>query len=54
LNDTHHLYDWGFFLSLCKSSGLSMNCVGASKPLTVVIKDGNLPVMVLSPLIFPE
>jgi hypothetical protein len=54
LRDTSHFYDWGLFLPLCKSSGLSMNCIGANKPLTVIVKHGDLPVMVLSPRIFSE
>jgi hypothetical protein len=54
LNDAGHLYERGFLLSLSKSSGLGMNCIGASKPLTVIVKQSNLPVMMLSPSIFRE
>jgi hypothetical protein len=54
LNDAGHLYERGFLLSLSKSSGLSMNCVGASKPLTVIVKHSHLPMMVFSPSVFPE
>jgi hypothetical protein len=54
LGDASHFYDWGLFLPLCKSSGLSMNCIGANKPLTVIVKHSGLPVMVLSPRIFSE
>ncbi len=53
-DDAGHLYDWGLFLPLCKSSGLSMNCVGAREPLAVNVKNGHLPVVVFSPLVFPE
>jgi transaldolase len=35
LGDASHFYDWGLFLPLCKSSGLSMNCIGANKPLSL-------------------
>jgi hypothetical protein len=31
-----------------------MNCISASKPLPVIVKHSNLPVMVLSPPIFRE
>jgi hypothetical protein len=47
-------HNWGFFLPLCKSSGLSPNCVGASEPLPVLVKHSHLPVMVFSPFVFPE
>jgi hypothetical protein len=53
-DDSGHFYNWGFFLSLCKSSGLSMNCVGAREPLTVLVKQSHLPVMVFSPSVFLE
>jgi len=53
-DDAGHFYNWGLFLPLCKSSGLSMNCVGAREPLAVIVKNGHLPVMVFSPLVFPE
>ena len=54
MNDAGHLYERGFLLSLSKSSGLGMNCIGASKPLTVIVKHSNLPVLVLPPTIFPK
>jgi hypothetical protein len=53
-DDAGHFYDWGLSLPLRKCSGLSVNCVGASEPLTVIVKQGHLPVMMLSPCIFPE
>jgi hypothetical protein len=53
-DDAGHFYDWGLFLPLCKSSGLSMNCVGASEPLPVLVKHCHLPVMVFSPSVFLE
>jgi hypothetical protein len=54
LGDASHFYDWGLFLPLCKSDGLSMNCIGPSKPLTVIVKHSNLPMMMFSSFIFPE
>ena len=51
-DDAGHFYDWGLLLPLCKSSGLSMNCVGAREPLAVIVKNSHLPVMVFSPLVF--
>jgi hypothetical protein len=53
-DDAGHFYDRGLFLPRRKCSGLSVNCVGASEPFTVIVKQGHLPVMVLSPRIFPE
>jgi hypothetical protein len=53
-DDAGHFYDGGLFLPLRKSSGLSMNCVGASKPLPVLVKHSHLPMMVLPPSVFPE
>jgi hypothetical protein len=53
-DDAGHSYDWGLFLPLGKFIGLSMNCVGASKPLPVFVKHCHLPVMVFSPLVFRE
>jgi hypothetical protein len=52
LNDAGHFHDRGFRLPLCKTSGLSMNCVSASKPIPVFVKQSHLPVMVFSPLVF--
>jgi hypothetical protein len=51
-DDADHFYDWGFFLPLCKSSGLGMNCVSAGEPLPVLVKHSHLPVMVFSPSVF--
>jgi hypothetical protein len=53
-DDAGHFYDWGFLLPLCKITGPLMIRVHASKPLTVIVKQGHLPVMVLSPCVFPE
>ena len=53
-NDAGHFHNWGFSLPLCKSSGLSTNCVGASKPLAVRVKHRHLLVMVFPPTVFPE
>ena len=52
LGDAGDFYDRGFLLPLCKTGGLSMNCIGANKPLTVMVKQSNLPVMVFSPSVF--
>jgi hypothetical protein len=54
LNDASHFHDRIFPLPLCKSSGLGMNCIGAGKPLTVIVKQGHLPMMVFSPSVFSE
>jgi len=54
LNDADHFYNRGFLLPFRKSSGLGMNCVGASKPLTALIKHSHLPVVMLPPCVFPE
>jgi hypothetical protein len=53
-DDAGHFYDWGLFLPLCKSSSLLMIRVHPSEPLTVIVKQGHLPVMVLPPCVFPE
>jgi len=53
-DDAGHFYDWGLFLSLCKISGLLMIRVHASKPLTVIVKQSQLPVVVLPPRVFSE
>jgi hypothetical protein len=53
-DDSGHSYDWGLFLPLCKRSSLLMIRVHASKPLTVIVKQGYLPVMMLPPCVFPE
>jgi hypothetical protein len=53
-NDAGHFYDWGLFLPLCKCSGPLMIRVGATEPLTVIVIDSRLPMMVLSPCVFPE
>ena len=54
LNDPSHFHNRGFLLPLCKCCGLGMNCVGAGKPLAIIVKHGHLPVMVLAPRVFPE
>jgi hypothetical protein len=54
LRNANHFHDGRFLLPLCKSIGLRMDRVGPGKPLTVIVKDGNLPMMVLSPPIFLE
>jgi hypothetical protein len=54
LCDASHSYNWRLFLPLCKACGLFMVCVHADKPLTVIVKQSNLPVMVFSPLVFRE
>ena len=53
-DDAGHFYNWGLFLPLCKFIGLGMNCVSASEPLTVLIKQRHLPVVVLSACVFLE
>lgn len=53
-NDAGHLYKLGLFLPLGKFLGLSPNCVSAGEPLTVRVKQSHSPVMVHSPLVFPE
>jgi hypothetical protein len=52
LGDASHFYDWGLFLPLCKSSSLLMIRVHASEPLTVLVKQSHLPMMVFSPCVF--
>jgi hypothetical protein len=54
LGDASHFHDRRFLLSICKVSGLLMIRVDATKSFAVVIKDGDLPVMVLTPPIFSE
>jgi hypothetical protein len=54
LSDAGHFNDWGLSLPICKGSGLVMIRVLATKVLAVLVKHGHLPVMVLSPLVFPE
>lgn len=53
-NDASHLYKLGLFLPLGKFLGLGPNRVSAGEPLTVRIKQGHLPMMVHSPLVFLE
>jgi hypothetical protein len=53
-DDAGHFYDRGLFLPLCKSSSLLMIRVNASEPVTVIVKQSHLPVMVLSPCVIPE
>jgi hypothetical protein len=53
-DDASHLYDGGFSLPLCKISGLLMIDIGARKPLTVLVEQGHLPMMVLAPCVFRE
>jgi hypothetical protein len=53
-DDAGHLHDWGLFLPFCKRSSLLMIRVHASEPLTVIVKQGHLPVMMLPPCVFPE
>ena len=52
--DANHLYDGGLFLSLCKAIGLGLDRVRAGKLLPILVKQCDLPVMVLSALVFPE
>ena len=52
--DASHFYDWRLFLPLRKSSGLLMIRIHTSKPLTVIVKQCHLPVVVLAPCVFPE
>ena len=42
LNDAGHFYNRGLFLSLCKSSGLGMNCVDAKGQYSKAPKLGRL------------
>ena len=37
-----------------KFRGLCAVCINAGKPLTVFVKNGNLPVFMLPPFVFPE
>jgi hypothetical protein len=53
-DDAGHLYDRGLLLPLCKISGLLMIRVGARKPLTVIVKQGYLPMMVPPSCVSPE
>jgi hypothetical protein len=54
LSDASHFHNRGFSLPLCKSSGLVTIRVDATKSLAVLVKHSHLPVMVFSPLVFPE
>ena len=54
LSDASHLYDRGFFLPLCKGSGLFTIGVDTTKGFAVLIKHSHLPVMVFSPSVFSE
>jgi hypothetical protein len=54
LSDASHFHDRGFLLPLCKARGLSMIRVDSNKSLAILVKQGNLPVMVFSPFVFPE
>jgi len=54
LNDASHFHDRRFLLPICKASSLFAVRVHASEPLTVIVKQGHLPVMVFPPCIFPE
>ena len=54
LGDASHFHDRGFLLPLCKASGLLTIRVNATEGFAITIKNGNLPVMVLSPPVFPE
>ena len=54
MQDAGHFHDGRLFLPLRKSSGLLLIHVGASEPLSVLVKHNDLPVMVLSPPVFLE
>ena len=54
LGDASHFHDRGFLLPFCKASGLLTIRVNATEGFAITIKNGNLPVMVLSPPVFPE
>jgi hypothetical protein len=54
LNDAGHFHKRGFLLPICKASGLLMIRVHADKGFAVLVKQGNLPVMVFSPLVCPK
>jgi hypothetical protein len=54
LSDASHFHDRRFLLPLCKASGLLTIRVDATKGFAITIKNGNLPVMVLSPLVCLE
>src|ERR1700737_4333320 len=54
LSDASHFHDRGFLLPLCKACGLLTIRVDATEGFAITIKNGNLPVMVLSPPVFPE
>jgi hypothetical protein len=50
--DAGRFYNWRLFLPLCKTSGVGMNRVGASEPLTALVIHCHLPVMLLPPSVF--
>jgi hypothetical protein len=54
LQDPRGLYDGGLPLPLSKFRGLFPVGIYAGKPLSVLVKHGYLPVLVLSPPILPE
>jgi hypothetical protein len=54
LQDPRGLYDRGLSLPLSKFGGLFPVRVHAGKSLPVLVKHSHLPVLVLSPPIFPE
>jgi len=54
LNHAGHLHYRGFPLPLCKVIGLGMIRIGPGKPLAITVKQSDLPVVVLSPLILLE
>jgi|SRR5579862_2135816 len=54
LNDAGHFHQWGFLLSLRKSSGLVTVYVKAGKPFAVTIENRRQPMPVLPALVFSK
>ena len=53
LQDTRCLNDRRLPLAIGKFDGLGAVRVHAGEPLPIFVKDGNLPVLMLAPLVFP-
>jgi hypothetical protein len=54
LQDPRGLHYGGFSLPLSKLGSFLAVCVNTREPLPVLVKHGDLPVLVLPPAIFPE
>jgi hypothetical protein len=54
LGNASHLDNRRLFLPFCESSGLVMIRVGVSESFAVLVKHSRLPVVVHSPLVYPQ